>query len=103
MPKNFWIRRAQFEAFPQGEKEKALLQLNPQTDKYGILRVNGRLKYADDLPYDARHPILMPRHHPKTKLLIRSENKKLGYDTGVEHFLCELRTRFWVPKGRRAV
>ena len=65
--------------------------------------MNGRLKYADDLPYDARHSILMPRHHPKTKLLIRSENKKLGYGTGVEHFLCELRTRFWVPKGRRAV
>ena len=80
--RNFWIRRAQVEAFPQGEKEKALLQLNPQTDKYGILRENGRLKYADDLPYDATHPILTPRHHPITKLLIRSKHEKLGHGTG---------------------
>ena len=87
---NFWIRRAQVKAFPQGEKEKALLQLNPQTDNYGILRVNGPLKYADDLPYDARHPILMPRHHSITNLLIRSKQEKLGHGTGVEHLLCEL-------------
>ena len=82
---NVWIRRAQDEAFPQDEKEKALLQLNPQTDKYGILRVNGQLKCADDLPYDARHPILIPRRHLITKLLIRSNHEKLGHGTGEEH------------------
>ena len=100
---NFWVRQAQAEAFPQGEKEKALLQLNPQADSNGILRVNGRLKYADDLPFDARHPILLPRHHPLTELIIKSEHQKLGHGTGVEHLLCELRTRYWIPKGRKAI
>ena len=60
-------------------------------------------RLCSDLPFDARHPILMPRHNPITKLLIRSEHEKLGHGTEVEHLLCELRTRFWVPKGRRAV
>ena len=100
---NFWVRQAEAEAFPQGEKEKALLQLNPQADNNGIIRVNGRLKYADDLPFDARHPILLPRHHPLTELIIKSEHQKLGHGTGVEHLLCELRTRYWIPKGRKAI
>ena len=100
---NFWVRQAQAEAFPQGEKEKVLLQLSPQADSNGILRANGRLKYADDLPFDARHPILLPKHHPLTELIIKSEHQKLGHGTGVEHLLRELRTRFWIPKGRKAI
>ena len=103
MPKTFGSDVRKLKHFLRAKKEKALLQLNPQTDKYGILRVNGRLQCADDLPYDARHPILMPGHHPITKLLIRSKREKLGHGTGVEHLLCELRTRFWVPKVRRTV
>ena len=69
-----WLRRAQVEAFPQGVKEKTLRQ----TDDNGILRVNGRLKYAEDLPFDARHPILLPRSHPVTTLIINSERPILG-------------------------
>ena len=97
------MRRAQVEVFPQGVKEKTLRQLNPQTDDNGILRVNGRLKYAEDLPFDARHSILLPRSHPVTTLIINREHERLGHGTGVGHLLCELRTRFWVPKGRRAI
>ena len=98
-----WLRRAQVEAFLQGVKEKTLRQLNLQTDDYGILIANGRLKYAEDLPFDARHPIPLPRNHPVTMLIINREHERLGHGAGVEHLLCELRTRFWVPKGRRAI
>ncbi len=41
--KIYWVRRAQTEAFPSGEKEKRLSRFCPQTDEAGLLRVNGRL------------------------------------------------------------
>ena len=98
-----WINRAQAEAFPKGEKEASLARLNPRRDENGLLRSDGRLKNADDLPYDVKHPILLPKDHPVTKLIVVNTHERLGHGSGVEHALTELRARFWVVKGRRVV
>ena len=99
-----WLRRTQAESFSDGEKQQSLAQLNPKRDKDGLLRLNGRLRYANELPYDVKHPILLLKDHPVTRLVIAYEHSKLGHGTGTEHLLAELRTRFWIVKGRlRAV
>ena len=98
---NYWFRYAQADAF--GEKDRDVLKLNAQKDEHGILRSNGRLRYAEDLPYDVRHPIILPKSHAVTRLVITDAHQKLGHGTGVEHLLTELRTKFWVVKGRRNV
>ena len=99
----FWLRRAQQEGFPDGDKDRRRLTLNPQKDIDGIIRANERLAQSNDLPYDVKHFILLPKDHTITKLIIVNAHEKLGHGTGVEHLLTELRTRFWITKGRRAV
>ena len=99
----FWLQQAQTEAFPDGKKDKRLLHFNPNRDEEELLRADGRLRFARELPYDARHPILLPKDHPVTKLIIVDAHEARGHGTGVEHLLTELRSRYWVIKGRRAV
>ena len=99
----FWIRRTQAEAFPNGEKENCLTRFCPQRDEDGLLRISGRLRFADDLPHDVKHPIIIPKDHPVTRLIIENRHEKIGHNSGVEHLLTETRSRFWIIKGRRAV
>ena len=100
---SFWIKQAQAQAFPGGENEGSLTQLNPKSDGDGLLRMDGRLRFADELPYDTRHPIRIPKDHPVTRLVIVDAHERLGHGAGVEQVLTELRSRFWIVKGRRMV
>ena len=87
-----------------GRREReTLARLNPRRDEDGLLRANSRLRYAKDLPYDVKHPILLSKNHPVTKLVIANRHVKLGHGSGTEHLLSELRTEYWIVKGRRAV
>ena len=98
----FWIKQAQAQAFPGGESEGSLTQLNPKGDGDGLL-MDGRFRFADELPYDTRHPILLPKDHPLTRLVLTDAHERLGHGAGVEQVLTELRSRFWIVKGRRMV
>ena len=94
-----WLRKAQLEGFPGKEKDKRLLRFSQLLDKDGLLRVDGRLRLAQDLLYDTRHPVILPKKHPVTRLVIIDAHEKLGHGTGTEHLLTELRSRFWIVKG----
>ena len=99
----FWLKRAQHEAFPKGEEEGALSRFNPKKDDEGLLRVDGRLRLADDLSYNTKHPILLPKDHAVTRLVVTDTHERIGHGSGVDHTLTELRARFWIIKGRRVV
>ena len=99
----FWIKHTQSEAFPNGVQEKSLVQLNPTKDDNGLLRINGRLHHAEGIPHETKHPILLPKNHPLTRLIVIDAHETLGHGSGVEHTLTQLRARFWVVKGRRVV
>ena len=99
----YWIKQTQREAFPNAEKDSTLLQLNPRKDDEGLLRMDGRLRLADELPYDTKHPILLPKKHPVTRLIVMDAHERLGHGTGVELVLTEIRSRFWIVKGRKTV
>ena len=47
-----------------------LAPLTPFLDPVEVLRVGGRLANAD-FPYSEKHPVLLPRKHDFTTLLIR--------------------------------
>ena len=47
-----------------------LASLNPFLDEDGLLRVGGRLRHGD-LPYEEKHPVLLPRNHPITLVILR--------------------------------
>ena len=98
----FLLKRVQGKAFPRGDRERSLQPLNPLMHD-GIARGSGNLMFSEELPFDARCPILLSTKHSLTKLTIISYYEKLGNGTGAEHLLCELCTRYWVHKGRRLV
>ncbi len=99
----FWIKRVQAEAFPKGVREGSLARLNPMNGSDGVLRIDGRLRFADELPYSTRCPILLPKDHHLTRLIVLHAHRTLGHGSGTEHTLTQLRTKFWIIKGRRVV
>ena len=99
----FWLQQSQREMFPGKEKDENLRQFSASYDGNGSLRANRRLKFADELPFNSRCPILLSKHHPLTKLVILDAHEKRAHGTGIEHLLTQLRSRFWILKGRRAV
>ncbi|KFD47370.1 hypothetical protein M513_11733 [Trichuris suis] len=78
-----------------------LLPLSPFIDNSGLMRVQGRIDKAD-IPYEARHPIILPPKHPLTKTIIEDMHRTLRHGS-VDLTLCELRQRYWLPKYRQRV
>jgi len=75
----------------------SLKHLSPFVDSDGLLRVGGRLRNST-LPYDSRHPVLLPGTSPTVESLIRETHVQLGH-LGRETMLSHLRTRYWIVKG----
>ena len=68
------IKNSQMESFPElfdsgAEYRGRLLPLSPFQSEDGMIRVGGRLANSD-LDYEHKYPILIPKDHPLTKLLI---------------------------------
>ncbi len=76
-------------------------QLGIFTDTDGLIRCGGRLKNAD-LPYKSKYPILLPRDSYLTELIIKNCHMQV-YHNGVKETLLQLRSRFWIVKGRQKV
>ncbi|XP_068120871.1 uncharacterized protein [Hyperolius riggenbachi] len=78
--KNFIIRTVQQEIYTKEiacitnsksiPKDSSLKKLDPFLDKYGLLRVGGRLKQASLEP-DERNPLIIPGHHHVTRLIVQ--------------------------------
>ena len=80
-----------------------LLSLCPRLDSEGILRSDGRLTYAEFLPYDVRYPIILPRKNWVTKLIVKHHHELGNHVTGTNQILASLSTRFWIIAAREAI
>ncbi|XP_015524538.1 uncharacterized protein LOC107227804 [Neodiprion lecontei] len=72
-------------------KNYKLASLNPFVDEHVFLRVGGRLKRAE-IPYEQKHPILLPTHHPVTDMIIKETNER-AYHASIQSTLCTVRQR----------
>ncbi|XP_056307490.1 uncharacterized protein LOC130219206 [Danio aesculapii] len=80
-------------------KNNSLAKLKPyQDDNDQLLRVGGRLTNAP-IPFEAKHPIILPNNHHVTSLIVNHYHLRLGH-AGTERVLSEIRQRFWILKGR---
>lgn len=105
------VRLAQTQSFSEEIKalkankhisSKSILKnLNPLLDESGILRVGGRIKHSA-FDYDLKHPMVLPKGHPLTKLIITYEHRKFLH-AGCQALLANIRTRFWPISGRNEV
>lgn len=49
----------------------------------GMLRANTRLRFSDDLPEETKFPIILPKNHPVTKLIVKYHHEKEGHEMGL--------------------
>ena len=107
------VRFAQRQAFRDGyaalssgkpiPKKSQLITLNPCIDDDGVIRSDGRLKFANFLPYDTRFPIILPRGHWVTKLIVKNYHERGNHAAGVNFILCKLSERFWIIAAREEI
>ena len=98
----YLFKRAQTEMFQDPKGRKSLENMNPMKDEDGLLRIDGRLRHAD-ISYESKHPVILPKEHPITEHIVRAVHEQLGHGSGVEYTLSELRSMFWVIRGRAVV
>ena len=71
--------------------------LDPFMGKDGLLKVGGRLGNSS-LPYSLKHPTVLPKSPPKTKMIIADCHERKGFT------MNEMRERgFWIPNMRKVV
>ena len=81
-------------------KSSSIYDLNPFVDDEGLIRVGGRIRHAA-ADESKRHPIIIPRKHPVSTLVIREVHEKAH--VGVEWTLGLLRDHFWIPRARQVI
>ena len=98
---NLWIIdvQDQVKSDPRFKHWKAQLVLIQ--DEESILRSKGRLSQAD-LSYASKYPAIIPRENKLTELIVRDCHSRV-YHCVVKDSLAELRTRFWIVRGRQYV
>ncbi|XP_045026268.1 uncharacterized protein LOC116917407 [Daphnia magna] len=105
------LKRCQSEAFPEDiarlkrgkplRSSSHLLVLSPTLDEDGILRLGGRIDRAK-LPYDARHPPLLPSKHPLTEKIVEVVHGQMHH-AGTDNLFAKLCQHFWIIRGRELV
>lgn len=74
-----------------------MLKLMPFLDNNGIIRVGGRLQNSE-LPYDVKHPILLTKSNPLSKLIISDAHEKTLHG-GLTLTLAYVNKHFWILSG----
>ncbi|XP_046869030.1 uncharacterized protein LOC124461557 [Drosophila willistoni] len=83
---------------PKGSK---LCTLTPILDDSGLLRVGGRLNNSE-LSYSAKHPLILPRKHRISHLILEHENQH-NLHPGVSALFVIVRQRFWIMGDRNLI
>ena len=90
---NYWIREAQRELVVTDYPN-----LSPFIED-GLIRVGSRLNKSQ-LPYEQVNPVLLPKHHHVSSLIMESAHVKVKH-AGRERTLCESRAKYWIIGGRQ--
>ena len=96
-----WIRDIQVELTSSAKFKNWEREFGVFSDPSGILRCGGRLGNAD-LSESQKHPALLDANHHVTSLIVRACHERVHHN-GVKETLTELRSRFWIVRGRQVV
>ena len=97
----YWLRESQFSLLSNERYSAWKQQFRLFTDRSGLLRCQGRLANAD-IPYETRYPVLLSPTHHLTTLIVKECHEQVKHN-GVKETLTQLRSRYWLVKGRSLV
>ncbi|XP_055522707.1 uncharacterized protein LOC129716889 [Wyeomyia smithii] len=83
-------------------KDSSLYQFMLVIDDNGVIRQGSRARKAEHLPFDTRYPILLPRDHPATRLLIDYYHRIYRH-ANPETVVNEMRQLYMIPSLRTMV
>ncbi len=86
----------------RASNKSSIEAMMPFLDQDGLVRAGSRLQRAEHLPYDSRFPIIIPKDHPFTELLIEATHKRLLH-AGSQHTTAELQQQFKIVRGNNLV
>lgn len=84
------------------ENSSPLKQLSPFLDEFGVIRMAGRTEASPLAKYDSKFPIILPKNHRVTELLIDWHHRRFGHHNG-ETVVNEIRQRFHISTLRTMV
>ena len=96
-----WIIESQatFETNPKFSFWK--LQFHLLKDEKKLWRCGGRLLNAN-IPFSSKHPILLPKEHDLTPLIVQAAHHRVLHN-GLKETLSELWSKYWITQGRSLV
>ncbi|XP_062714710.1 uncharacterized protein LOC134291225 [Aedes albopictus] len=81
------------------DKTSSLYRLSPIVDENGVLRIDSRTGAARVNAFDLKYPIILPRKHHVTYLLIEYYHRKY-LQCNAETIVNELRQKYYIPRIR---
>ncbi|XP_062698985.1 uncharacterized protein LOC134284259 [Aedes albopictus] len=84
------------------EKTSPVYKLSPYLDEQGVMRMDSRIGTAPFISYDFKFPVILPRNHPSTLLLINWYHRRYLHANN-ETVHNEIRQRFHVSNLRTVV
>ena len=95
-----WVKSAQDDLKKQENFKQLVSELGVKEDREAS-RCERRLVNSD-LEFDARGPEILPRQHRLTRLVMEECHRRVHHSE-VRVTLTELRSKYWVPRGRQVV
>ena len=90
----YWILKAQGtideKTWKQAEK------LAPFKDESGIFRIRGRLENMELFDEERKHPILLPKDHKISQLIVEEIHRTKCVHSGHLRVMAEVRKRYWI-------
>ena len=99
--KGFCIKVEQAKMTSESGFEKRSESLGLYEDDEGFIRCRGRIGKAK-IPFVTRFPLILPRDSAFTELIIREAHEKV-FHNGVKETLAQVRSAYWIVKGRQLV
>ena len=96
-----WMNGMQRTLPEKGEFENWKVKFDLYRDEKTVWRCKGTLGKAN-LPLITKHPIILDMNHYLTTLIIRECHKKVVHN-GVRETLIELRSQYWLVRGRQFI
>ncbi|XP_055589014.1 uncharacterized protein LOC129741312 [Uranotaenia lowii] len=95
-------QKSSFDQCLQIAKNSSLYKLTPAIDSSGLLRMDSRIGSARNVPNDMKHPIILPKNHKLTFLILSYYHCKFNHGNS-ETVVNEVRQRFYIPALRQQV